>query len=170
MQQAKAMSDSPVRIEALSPAEQLQLLERLWDSLSRTPGNVPLTEPQRAELDQRLDDLDRDLRQGQAPGVPWEEVVSFLPGCFQSSSGRERGVTPARTWPNSRAIWRHRGTQTLVLTSSQTTGVRARRPRQRHPTGRRFEGHHLREGFTVSDRTSLDAVNSHGGKWPPRGD
>ena len=75
MRQGKVMSDSPVRIETLSPAQQLQLLERLWDSLSGTPGNIPLTEPQKAELDERLDDLDRELRQGQGPGVPWDEVV-----------------------------------------------------------------------------------------------
>jgi putative addiction module component (TIGR02574 family) len=69
------MSDPAVAIEALSPEEQLDLIERLWDSLSRTPARVPLTEPQRVELDRRLDALDDDLAQGRALGVPWDEVV-----------------------------------------------------------------------------------------------
>jgi putative addiction module component (TIGR02574 family) len=65
----------PFQIEALSAAERLDLLERLWDSLSDTPARVPLTEPQRAELDRRLDALDEDVEQGRVLGVPWDEVV-----------------------------------------------------------------------------------------------
>lgn len=65
----------PFRIEALSAAERLDLLERLWDSLLDTPARVPLTEPQRAELDRRLDALDEDVEQGRVLGVPWDEVV-----------------------------------------------------------------------------------------------
>ncbi len=58
-------------IEKLTPAERLQLVEELWDSLCDQPDAVPLTEAQRAELDRRLDDLERD-----GPvGVPWDEVV-----------------------------------------------------------------------------------------------
>jgi putative addiction module component (TIGR02574 family) len=62
-------------LRALSPDERLELLERLWDSLSRTPASVPLTDPQRVELDRRLDALDEDVSQGLALGVPWDEVV-----------------------------------------------------------------------------------------------
>jgi putative addiction module component (TIGR02574 family) len=65
----------PIQIEALSAAERLDLLERLWDSLSDTPARVPLTEPQRAELDRRLDALDEDVEQQRVLGVPWDEVV-----------------------------------------------------------------------------------------------
>ncbi len=75
MEPGKAMDESAVRIEALSPQERLDLLERLWDSLSATPANVPLTEPQKAELDRRLDSLDEDLSEGRVLGVPWDEVV-----------------------------------------------------------------------------------------------
>ena len=58
-------------IEKLTAAERLQLVEELWDSLCDHPDAVPLTEAQRAELDRRLDDLERD-----GPvGVPWDEVV-----------------------------------------------------------------------------------------------
>ena len=70
-----AMGESSFRIEALSAAERLDLLERLWDSLSATPARVPLTDPQRAELDRRLDALEDDVEQGQVLGVPWDEVV-----------------------------------------------------------------------------------------------
>jgi putative addiction module component (TIGR02574 family) len=48
--------------------------EELSDSLSATPGAIPLTDAQREELDQRLDELDRD---GPA-GIPWEEVLGRI--------------------------------------------------------------------------------------------
>lgn len=75
MEAGNAMGETPVRIEALSAEERLELLERLWDSLSRTPASVPLTDPQRVELDRRLDALDDDVSQGHVLGVPWDEVV-----------------------------------------------------------------------------------------------
>jgi putative addiction module component (TIGR02574 family) len=68
----------PLRSEALSAVERLDLLERLWDSLSDTPARVPLTEPQRVELDRRLDALDEDVEQGRVLGVPWDEVVGQI--------------------------------------------------------------------------------------------
>jgi putative addiction module component (TIGR02574 family) len=62
---------SIIDITRLSPAERLDLLERLWDSLSATPDALPLTEAQREGLDRRLDDLERD-----GPvGIPWDEVM-----------------------------------------------------------------------------------------------
>ena len=69
------MSDTAVKIEGLSPEERLDLLERLWDSLARTPAEVPVTPEQRAELDRRLAELDRDIHEGDALGVPWDEVL-----------------------------------------------------------------------------------------------
>ena len=52
----------------------VRLLEQLWESLSATPGAVPLTGAQRQELDRRLDELDRD-----GPvGIPWEEVLQRI--------------------------------------------------------------------------------------------
>jgi len=75
MEAGNAMGETPFRIEALSPQERLDLLEQLWDSLSRTPASVPLTDPQRVELDRRLDALDEDVSQGRGLGVPWDEVV-----------------------------------------------------------------------------------------------
>ena len=64
----------PLDIHRLTPTERLELLERLWDSLSEAPETVPVTDAQRGELDRRLDDLERE---GPA-GIPWEEVVRRL--------------------------------------------------------------------------------------------
>jgi len=59
-----------IDIATLSPEERLKLLEQLWDSLSSSPDAVPMTKPQREELDRRLDEMDRE-----GPGgIPWEEV------------------------------------------------------------------------------------------------
>ena len=69
------MREPTVSIEALSPEERLDLLERLWDSLSGTPSTVPLTELQRTELDRRLDSLDENVQQRRVLGVPWDDVV-----------------------------------------------------------------------------------------------
>jgi putative addiction module component (TIGR02574 family) len=65
------MARPAVDIAKLTPAERLQLVEELWDSLCDTPEAVPLTEAQRAELDRRLDDLDQEG----PSGIPWDEVV-----------------------------------------------------------------------------------------------
>ena len=65
------MSVSDIDILTLTPEERLVLLEQLWDSLTPTPEAVPLTDAQRAELDRRLDDLDRE-----GPvGVSWDEML-----------------------------------------------------------------------------------------------
>jgi putative addiction module component (TIGR02574 family) len=71
----RVVSDAAIKIDGLSPEERLDLLERLWDSLARTPADVPVTPEQRAELDRRLDDLDRDIQEGGELGVPWDEVL-----------------------------------------------------------------------------------------------
>ncbi|HEX7480979.1 MAG TPA: addiction module protein [Polyangiales bacterium] len=61
---------STVDIDQLSRDERLELLERIWESLSREPDGIPLTDEQRVELENRLDRLDRE-----GPvGVPWEQV------------------------------------------------------------------------------------------------
>ncbi len=60
-----------IHIANLSLEERLQLLDELWESLSRTAEAIPLTSAQRAELDRRLDELERE---GPA-GIPWEDVL-----------------------------------------------------------------------------------------------
>jgi putative addiction module component (TIGR02574 family) len=63
-----------IDIQALSPDQRLQLIELLWDSLSPTPDAIPFTQEQRAELDRRLDDLDREG----TVGIPAEQVLNGL--------------------------------------------------------------------------------------------
>ncbi len=72
------MDEPSVRIESLSKDERLDLLERLWDSLTETPADVPVTPDQQAELERRSDALDRDLAKGRPLGVPWDEVMRQL--------------------------------------------------------------------------------------------
>jgi putative addiction module component (TIGR02574 family) len=72
------MGHPAVNLDELSPEEQLELLDQIWDRLSRNPSAVPLTEAQRLELDSRLDDLDEDIRAGRPLGEPWDEVRKRL--------------------------------------------------------------------------------------------
>lgn len=68
------MSKQSVDIAELTVEERLSLLEQLWESLTATPEAIPLTQAQRAELDRRLDNLDRE-----GPvGIPWEEVLDRI--------------------------------------------------------------------------------------------
>ncbi len=70
------MSKGGLDIASLTPEERLDLLEELWDSLAATPEAIPLTGTQRAELDRRLDDLERE-----GPvGIPWDEVLGRIRG------------------------------------------------------------------------------------------
>jgi putative addiction module component (TIGR02574 family) len=57
-------------IDQLSVPERILLLEEIWDSLSATPDNVPLTEAQKVELDRRLAACEPDPE----AGADWEEV------------------------------------------------------------------------------------------------
>jgi len=68
------MSKPAINIDDLNPEERLRMIEELWDSLSEQPGNVPLTDEQRQELDRRLDDLERSGPKG----IPWEEVLGQI--------------------------------------------------------------------------------------------
>ncbi|MHB8744763.1 MAG: addiction module protein [Sulfuricaulis sp.] len=65
------MSKPAINIAEMTTEERLELVEQLWDSLLATPEAVPLTDAQKAELDRRLDELDRE-----GPiGIPWDEVL-----------------------------------------------------------------------------------------------
>ena len=52
------MANAAFDIDRLTPAERLDLIERLWDSFSGE--DVPVTEAQREELERRLDALAGD--------------------------------------------------------------------------------------------------------------
>jgi putative addiction module component (TIGR02574 family) len=62
------VSKAAFDINQLSPEERLDLIEKLWDSLS--DDDAPLTDVQRRELDDRRDALDREG----SVGLPWEHV------------------------------------------------------------------------------------------------
>jgi len=59
-------------IGRLSPAERLDLIGQLWDSLEE--DQVPLTDAQRTQLNRRLASLDTD----RSEGVTWAELKAEL--------------------------------------------------------------------------------------------
>lgn len=61
-----------IDIPSMSSTERLALIADLWDSLD--PGDVPLTEPKREELDRRLDDLESNP----TLGISGEEAIGKL--------------------------------------------------------------------------------------------
>jgi putative addiction module component (TIGR02574 family) len=56
----------------LTLPERLTLISQLWDSLEEQ--HLPVTEPQRAELDRRLATLDQDRR----AGITWTALKADL--------------------------------------------------------------------------------------------
>lgn len=54
----------------LPVAERLKLVEAIWDSIADAPEALQLTEAQRAELERRLDDYEKNPE----AGSPWSEV------------------------------------------------------------------------------------------------
>ena len=56
----------------LTPPERLALISQLWDSLEEE--QLPLTAAQEAELDRRLETLDRDRREG----ISWDALKAEL--------------------------------------------------------------------------------------------
>jgi putative addiction module component (TIGR02574 family) len=65
-----------IDIESLSRDEKLELIERLWNSLTSNEEDIPIPEWHRDLLDQRLDDLERE-----GPvGISVDELVGRLRG------------------------------------------------------------------------------------------
>lgn len=64
------LTDTEIR--RLSPAERLNLIGELWDSIGG--GDIPVTASQQAELARRLDTFDQD----RADGVSWEQLKEQL--------------------------------------------------------------------------------------------
>jgi len=70
------MSTPAVDIDALTPAERWDLIERLWNSLGDAPSE--LTPDQAAELARRSASLDHDIEAERPLGQPWSEVKARL--------------------------------------------------------------------------------------------
>ncbi|MGI8996306.1 MAG: addiction module protein [Pyrinomonadaceae bacterium] len=64
------MSTQLSDILQMSIAEQIQLVEDIWDSIAASPEAVPLTEAQRQELDRRLE----AYAQNPGAGISWDEL------------------------------------------------------------------------------------------------
>jgi len=70
--------------KALSPADQLELVEALWDEISRADP-VPLpTDAQRAELARRLE----DHLKNPDDALPWEAVKGSALAKLKARSGQ----------------------------------------------------------------------------------
>ena len=69
-------SDLREELFKLSPAERLELVEELWDSIAAERENepFPLSDAQREELDRRIRELDEHPERAR----PWEEVRERL--------------------------------------------------------------------------------------------
>jgi putative addiction module component (TIGR02574 family) len=59
-------------ISRLSAAQQLKLVEDVWDQIAASPENVPVPEWHRAELDRRLADP------GEQATLSWDDVQARL--------------------------------------------------------------------------------------------
>jgi putative addiction module component (TIGR02574 family) len=68
------MATPPIDIASLSIDERISLIDALWESLSRSPDTVALSPEQEAELDKRLDEIDR----GEVSGESWETLRDHL--------------------------------------------------------------------------------------------
>ena len=55
----------------LTPAEKIQLVEDLWDSLAATPDDIPLHDWQRDELAKRR----ANLAANPGAALAWDEIV-----------------------------------------------------------------------------------------------
>jgi putative addiction module component (TIGR02574 family) len=68
------VAKSKIDVEQLSVEERLKLIEQIRDSLEA--DDVPVTEAQRAELDRRVEEVDR----GGERGIPWNDVLDRIRG------------------------------------------------------------------------------------------
>ena len=63
-----------VSLEKLSVAEKLELMERLWDDLSRRPGDVPSPQWHADVLAERI----AAVRDGRTDFVQWDDAKKRL--------------------------------------------------------------------------------------------
>lgn len=68
------MSNSKIDVKDLSPEERLELIEQIWESSEAE--HVPVSAMQKAELDRRIDEMDRDGERG----IPSDEVLDRIRG------------------------------------------------------------------------------------------
>jgi putative addiction module component (TIGR02574 family) len=61
-------------LKSLPVPDRIELIENLWDSIATEQEPLDLSEQQQAELERRLDALERD----QSPLSTWDEVKSRI--------------------------------------------------------------------------------------------
>jgi putative addiction module component (TIGR02574 family) len=66
------MAKPALDLSNLTPDEKLELIDDLWQSLR--PEDLVLSAEQQAELDRRLDRLERDG----PTGIPWDVVLAEM--------------------------------------------------------------------------------------------
>ena len=71
-----AVTMKDLGIDRLSAADRLALVQEIWDSLTATPDEVPLTEAQKRELDRRLAELDANPKNV----LTWEQIQAHVRG------------------------------------------------------------------------------------------
>lgn len=76
--QTDHMQPIDLKLSELTVAERIQLAEDLWDSVAADTGGLPLTDAQKAELELRLADFERDPGAGEAWEVVRERVQRRL--------------------------------------------------------------------------------------------
>jgi hypothetical protein len=82
------MAHREIDPDALSPEEQLELLDRLWERLGRSPDLFPLTEPQRREIDARSEPPGWEassFRQRRLSSPVWRRIPSPFLSCIATS-------------------------------------------------------------------------------------
>ena len=60
----------PTAVRELPFAEKLQLVEALWDDLTRSPERIPVSDSLKAELDRRY----QEFLANPGEGSTWDEV------------------------------------------------------------------------------------------------
>lgn len=63
------------QIEKLNKSEKLLLVEALWDSIASEPEDLPLPEPHKSVLNERLKTLDEDTKKGEFRDKFWEKYL-----------------------------------------------------------------------------------------------
>jgi putative addiction module component (TIGR02574 family) len=61
-------------IDRLSVEERMALVEDIWDSIALEGSALPLTEPQRTELDRRIAEHEANPRDV----IPWDDVKTSI--------------------------------------------------------------------------------------------
>lgn len=61
-------------IKALSVPDRILVVEEIWDTIADEHDSIPLTPAQRAELDRRLEDLEKFPEEGSS----WDDVEARI--------------------------------------------------------------------------------------------